>query len=146
TTKRVINSTLSQNFVSGNRQGLYLTSAYDLFGNRVGTTNHTRVFGNVFANSSEDGILLEGSSDNTIGGNIRFGQPNPTGNVISNNQSNGIFLKPDENIPSDVVYSDRNQVVGNFIGVDQTGKLPFGNSNAGVYIDGGSFNVIGGTT
>ena len=51
-------------------------------------------------------------------------------NIISGNDSHGVFLHA----------SSRNSILGNFIGVDVSGKLPLGNKNYGLYVAGGSEN------
>ena len=121
---------LSPNFVFENRNGLHLAN---------GTTG-TIVYGNFFANSKENGILLEGSSNNKIG----F-QKIAERNVIFLNQINGVYLKPDFTNPLVPIFSNNNTIQGNFIGTDKNGLGNFGNDNAGIYIDGGNNNLIGGT-
>jgi titin len=76
-----------------------------------------------------DGVEVYGNQ-NTVGGTA-------TGaiNIISGNTSNGVYLlKP----------SSENQVVGNWIGTDNTGLKGLGNSYIGV-LDSGTSNTIGGT-
>jgi hypothetical protein len=135
-TGAIVGGTLpnSSNFVSGNRNGLHLSD---------GTTG-TIVYQNVFANSTETGIVLEGSSNNIIGGDKHFGLSQAKGNVISNNQLFGILLKPDFSNPANPIFSNSNVIQGNNIGTDQTGKVAFGNGVAGIYVDSGSDNLIGG--
>ncbi len=122
--------TLSGNFVSGNRNGLHLAQG----------TTLTTVLGNTFGNSRETGILLEGSSNNQIGG-----QTAAERNIISSNTINGVYFKPDFSNPFFPIVSDNNKIQGNYIGVGFNGTGNFGNGNAGIYIDGGTNNLIGGT-
>jgi CSLREA domain-containing protein len=81
------------------------------------------------------GILISGSSGNTIGGLTPSAR-----NVISGNDGFGI----EDNGGSQEV------IEGNFIGTDVTGTRRIGNSQRfifgiGVYLTGSSFDVIGGT-
>ncbi len=66
---------------------------------------------------------------NTIGGTMEEAR-----NVISGNETPGVFIQ-----------SDENKVLGNFIGTDVTGTVALGNSH-GVDIQRGSNNEIGGAT
>src|SRR5262249_44071974 len=77
---------------------------------------------------------------NTIGGQTALER-----NIISANLQNGIFLATDISNPFNFVHSDNNTIKGNFIGTGFDGASNFGNGLAGVYIDGGSNNTIGGT-
>src|SRR5262249_18297779 len=78
------------------------------------------------------GILVY-SSQNTIGG------PNTSDrNLISGNKGNGIFLgaSPNKNADSNIIRN-------NWIGRDPAGNA-LGNGQAGVYIQNGSLNQVGG--
>jgi hypothetical protein len=72
------------------------------------------------------------STGNTIGGTTPGAR-----NVISGNGT-GIFIFPST--------ADNNTVVGNYVGTDASGTLARGNTFAGVQIQAGPNNVIGGTT
>jgi hypothetical protein len=128
-------ASLSPNIVSGNRNGLHLSLG----------SNGATILQNQFSNSIESGILLEGSSNDTIGGQVAWGLSGAQGNVIFSNGLNGIYFKPDFTDPSTPIFSNNNTVKGNWIGVNATGVTAAGNANSGIYIDGGNNNKIGGT-
>ncbi len=84
-------------------------------------------------------VMRNGASDNVVGGR----EPGE-GNTISGNQMDefpfgaGVFIAD----PG----SDRNVVIGNMIGVDQSGSRRMPNAGAGVVIyEGASYNRIGGS-
>ena len=110
-----IEDTLGNNLVEGNYIGL----------NAAGTGN----LGN-----STSGIVVNGGTDNTIGGTTAADR-----NVISGNGYDGIDL---------IAGADDNLVEGNYIGTDYTGNVVVGNSNVGMVVDqgGGGHNTIGGLT
>ena len=84
------------------------------------------------ANTSNGVYIANGPSNNTIGGTTAA-----AGNVISNNQGDGVQI--------DYAGTSNNVVQGNFIGVDATGLVPMGNTRAGVYLWAGTTgNLIGG--
>jgi hypothetical protein len=139
----------------GNAQGVVITGGP---GNTIGGT--AAGAGNVIAGNAGDGILLADSGNlvqgNYIGtdrtgthalGNVRGvhvsssgsdsvigGTTTGAGNVIAGNAGDGILIA-----------SDRNQVLGNFIGTDLTATTPLSNAGRGVFISGGSNNTLGGT-
>lgn len=75
------------------------------------------------------GVFLDGVSGNTVGGTDPSAR-----NRIGGNGGPGVQITGGSN----------NRVVGNFIGVDATGRLASGNSYDGVYLDRSSNNVVGG--
>ena len=112
------------NLISGNgMSGVFLNGAAAvqnvIQGNQIGTDKS----GALALRNANDGITVSGAPSNTI-----------SGNVISGNGTNGVFLAgPD---------ADGNTVAGNFIGTDAGGKLALGNHNVGVAITAAG-NVIG---
>jgi hypothetical protein len=84
--------------------------------------------------NAESGVgIYAGSSDNTIGGSV-----SGTGDVISGNRSNGVYITD--------AGTTGNVVEGDFIGTDWTGSNPMPNTNDGVVIlNGAADNTIGGT-
>jgi large repetitive protein len=70
---------------------------------------------------------------NTVGGTMAG-----AGNVISGNQSSGVFISD--------AGTTGNLVAGNLIGTDGTGAMPIANTYQGVFIGGGATgNTVGGT-
>ncbi len=121
----------ARNVISGNNVGIAIedsgTTGNQVHGNYIGTdVNGTADLGN-----TGDGVQINlSASSNTIGGNTAAHR-----NVISGNDSNGVYIT-----------SDSNTVEGNYIGLDATGASDVGNTNDGIEINGGSSNTIGGTT
>ncbi|MFY9569866.1 MAG: HYR domain-containing protein [Blastocatellia bacterium] len=93
-------------------------------GNFIGT-NATGTFA---LGNAQDGVFINGGSNNTIGGTTAAAR-----NVISGNR-NGIQLSG---------AGTGNQVRGNFIGTNAAGVAAVGNSVNGVLITGSSANAIG---
>ncbi len=120
------------NLISGNRSGVLVSgptaSGNLVAGNFIGTdASGTYVLGN-----SNDGVNIDGASDNTVGGQVAAAR-----NVISGNNV-GVLITGTG--PLD------NLVLGNYIGTDVTGLLVLGNENEGVRIEGAAANTIGGTS
>src|SRR5207244_9690665 len=91
-------------------------SANLIQGNYIGTDiTGTAAVGNTF-----QGIWLDSSAGNTIGGS-----GTGAGNLISGNNSDGILL---------TVGSDTNLVQGNNIGIDLVGTVALANHGAGVHV------------
>jgi len=124
-------SASARNVVSANGSaGIALTDVASTIveGNYVGTNPAaSKALGNVGS-----GVIVGGASDgNTIGGTAAGAR-----NVISGNGSDGVFI--------DGPATDDNAVEGNYIGTDATGKNDVGNQFAGVLVQQGGGNVIGG--
>lgn len=89
---------------------------------------------------NRNGINIYGAWGNTIGGVTLEAR-----NVISGNKTHGIY-----------VDGDYNRIVGNYIGVDQTGKKAVANGSRGIHIfyhliygsksGHASYNTVGGTS
>ncbi|MEZ5658197.1 MAG: DUF4347 domain-containing protein [Burkholderiaceae bacterium] len=84
--------------------------------------------GNTVAANDGNGINIE-SAGNTLGGT----DPGDR-NVIAGNLGNGVRLTGSDNL-----------VIGNYVGTNAAGTAGVGNGVAGVQIEGGSNNRIGGT-
>ncbi len=82
--------------------------------------------------SNGNGIFINNSPNNTIGGTTSAKR-----NVISNNNNNGIAIVGGS--------ATGNLVQGNYIGTDKAGTADMGNTGAGVNINGAPNNTIGGT-
>lgn len=76
-------------------------------------------------------FLAPGTANNTIGGTAT-----DSFNVISGNLGNGIQLSG----------TSGNLIAGNFIGTDQTGRIPLVNGGNGILINSSSTNRIAGNT
>ena len=118
------------NLISGNcLLGLSIAGASAganiIQGNRIGTD----ASGRTALGNAEDGILIKDSSGNTIGG------PG-SGNLISGNSFVGVQI---------LGQSSGNILQGNKIGVDLSGTSALPNGQDGVFINGASNNIIGGT-
>lgn len=115
----------------GNNYGVYLqgaSSGNTVAGNFIGTTAAgTNALGNVTG-----GVVIYGAPSNLIGGTTPG-----AGNVIAGNAGGGVLIS--------TAAATANQVQGNWIGTDRTGRLALGNGASGVKIDGAAGNLIGGT-
>jgi hypothetical protein len=129
-------NTLSGNLISGNSaaDGVVMTDAGTsknfVVGNRIGTdaTGAERL-----GNGRNGVVIIYGATDNTVGGTDLASR-----NFISANGWDGVAL--------DAPSTTGNVVLGNFIGTDNSGMMPLGNTDRGVGIYGGaSGNVVGGT-
>ena len=113
-----------RNIISGNLVGV------GVYGNRnhiVGNYIGADVTGTVVLGNKWDGISLQGGEENIIGG-LQPGE----GNLICGNQR-GI-----------IITSNRNQVIGNYIGTDSSGTQDLGNLFNGISLTyGAKKNVIG---
>lgn len=129
----------ARNVISANgMSGVALLSSVDILkplsnnvvvGNFIGTN----AAGNAVAGNSAAGVLLGGRADsNTIGGT----SPGAA-NVIGGNAV-GVAV-----LGSGV---STNQVIGNFIGTDLTGRISLANQQNGVLFANSSANSVGGTT
>ena len=127
----------ARNIISGTGTGIHAvggTTNLLIQGNYIGTNSAgTAAVGNRFT-----GIVIEGSSSNTIGGTSAGAR-----NVISGNSTggshNGISLSS----------AAGNTVQGNFIGTNAAGDAPLGNIGSGIVVAGNpssTNNIIGGTS
>ena len=124
------------NVISGNGvNGVFIGRG----GNGGGAVNN-QVLGNYIGlkvNGSEalgnghHGVLIEDTSDNIIGGTAVG-----SGNVISGNNGNGVYISGDA--------ARNNQVLGNRIGSDDFGSSAVPNTLDGVFIFDAPENIIGG--
>jgi hypothetical protein len=104
-------------------------------GNYIGVD----VTGALRLGNSGDGILIDSSGQNTIGGSAPG-----AGNVITGNQLHGVFLSGSS--------ATGNSVQGNVIGLDanasrsvDTGGRPLGNIGNGILLNDAPGNMVGGT-
>ncbi len=82
------------------------------------------------AGNGGNGIFINGTASNTIGGEQSIG-----GNLISGNGGNGILIEG--------ATASNNVVVGNFIGTDPTGSMAVGNGGNGIQLENAPNNQIG---
>jgi hypothetical protein len=118
--------------ISGNLVGVEIdgpvSSDNVIQGNFIGTDKT----GSQPLGNSNQGVLIEGSASNTIGG-----LGGTARNLISANQWG---------VQVDGAGATGNLIEDNFIGSDTTGSLPLGNEINGILVSGGaSNNTIGGT-
>ncbi len=121
------------NVISGNTAsgvlifGIFSTGNL-LQGNRIGTD----ITGTADLGNAAQGVLLNNTAGNTIGG-AGFG----AGNIISGNDANGVLLFGGE--------TTGNVLLGNLIGTQAGGASPLPNTSHGVFITAGaSGNTVGG--
>lgn len=121
----------ARNILSGNLEsGVFIWTAGAnsniVLGNYIGTD----VTGTNALPNMTNGVTIDGTSGNTIGGTVPGSE-----NVISGNQQDGILILSSG--------ATNNTVAGNYIGPDATGKNALGNAWGGVTIEGVSDNMIG---
>ncbi|MCA9564639.1 MAG: right-handed parallel beta-helix repeat-containing protein, partial [Myxococcales bacterium] len=130
-----IGSSSDQNVISGNGgPGVLLgPESQALTGNRVlGNLIGLSLSGGQLGNSGA-GIEIRGSGSNIIG------EGENTGNVISGNDSDGIYIHATEN-----EAADTNFVSGNFIGTNTAGSVAIPNDGWGIRVSGSTHNLLGG--
>jgi len=124
------------NLISGNLEyGIQIRSTEEnesrenqVIGNYIGTD----VTGTIAVGNDRDGVYIEESANNTIGGTSLEAR-----NLISGNNRGGVLIRGSN--------ATENQVLGNYIGTDVTGTAAVGNIRDGARIEA-SNNIIGGTT
>jgi hypothetical protein len=121
-----------KNVISGNlNHGIHILN--NCTGTKVGAAYiGTDFSGNRDLGNSMDGIRIQTSSTNDIGGN--FAGPR---NIISGNDQNGVNI---------MGISTNNNIYGNYIGLNAGGTVSLGNSFNGVCLQtGATANVVGGS-
>jgi hypothetical protein len=122
-----------RNVISGNdANGISVLTntspgANQILGNFIGTD----ALGTSAVGNDDDGVLIDGSTQNEIGGSAAGAR-----NVISGNGRFGIFIGGSEE-------SDMNEVKGNYIGVGADGTTSLGNASEGITIDNGDATEVG---
>ena len=122
------------NVISGNtEQGIFMANipanGNTVQGNYIGLD----VTGLSKISNGSEGVMLQRSSNNLIGGSAAGSE-----NYISGNSRNGIWLEDNAN---------GNKIIGNFIGTFITGigdQSTSGNDGNGIQIRGSNDNIIGG--
>ncbi len=119
----------ARNVISGNAEGILISggSAALVAGNFIGTDSS----GTAALHNAGAGVSISAAAGTTIGGTTTLAR-----NVISGNTGDGI----------DVTDGATGTVVlGNYIGLQQTGTAALGNSGAGISVSGSPGTTIGGT-
>ena len=137
------------NVISGNGQaGIDISSTNSSITDTYATD--TTVEGNLIGTNADGsgaignrsyGVVISGSSSNTIGGSTTTTGLG-AGNVISGNNAAGVQIDS----PSSSALAQYNVVAGNLIGTAAGGMAGEGNGSDGVEIIDGQFNVIGGVS
>ena len=115
------------NLISGNNTGIRLNASGSVVqGNLIGTNAD----GNAVLGNTSNGIWLNGSDINVIGGTTAG-----AGNVIGGSGGQGVLI----------FSANNNTVQGNFIGTDTSGTIDLGNGQHGVaVISSASNTTVGG--
>jgi len=121
------------NLISGNNvNGIHVVNA-GTTGNKVlGNLIGTNAAGAAALANSQNGVLIEDASNNTIGGTLAG-----AGNVISGNSVVNVTISG--------ISASGNLVQGNLIGLDKGGVVALGSTTDGINIDTAPNNTIGGT-
>jgi hypothetical protein len=124
------------NVISGNiLQGILLANNQTgdvIEGNRIGTD----LTGTLSLSNGGDGITLENSAGNTIGGTSVAARNIISGNGKLIRNSAGVNISGN---------SSGNLIEGNYIGVDATDQIGIENHGSGIVVNGSSGEMIGGT-
>ena len=128
-------SSFEANVISGNHTGVAIIGGgtNSVVNNKIGTDNN-----GTFAIGNDQGVSIQSSNGNFVGGTVNSqgtGGFLETGNLISGNAPNDGIV---------IITSNLNTIRGNFLGTDETGKLPIPNGGADVKIGSGTGNTIGG--
>lgn len=121
----------AMNLISGHGAGVQIFGSGGLFnrvvGNRIGTNlDGTRRLRN------QIGVFVSSASGNTIGG-LSAGERN----LISGNSRVGVRISG--------ASASQNVVVGNYVGLDASGRRALGNAFDGIFVDNAPGTTIGGT-
>jgi hypothetical protein len=112
----------------------------EIWGNAIGT-DHAGTAG---LGNTADGVRIEDSSSNVIGGSTAARR-----NVISGNGRDGVSIDDTTTPLPTGAGANANRIIGNHIGVASDGTTALPNAKDGVVVDGGatgtSNNEIGGT-
>ena len=128
-------SAAARNVISGNAQDGIIITGIAATGNLIqGNYIGIDATGSADLGNSLNGIIILGSSNNSVGGASEGAR-----NVISGNNQQGIFVQFNG--------SSGNRVEGNLIGTDATGAADVGNTFSGVFmVNGATGNIIGGSS
>ncbi|HEX3557712.1 MAG TPA: FG-GAP-like repeat-containing protein, partial [Pyrinomonadaceae bacterium] len=126
----------TRNLLSGNGRSGVLDNGGGTGSNNVIRNNLIGTDANgTSAVANGQGIIIFGTSGDTVGGNVA-GQ----GNVISGNGLDGV------SIDKAVNPANNNSVLGNLVGTRADGTLALANGRHGIFLSNVSDNTVGGTT
>jgi titin len=117
------NHHIERNIISGNLEGINIRGRQNyIIGNYIGTD----ASGSVAIPNNKYGIAIEEIPFFVGGGrlNIIGGENINERNIISANMNHGIYIE----------HADSNSIIGNYIGVDNTGQGMLGNHGDGIHI------------
>lgn len=121
----------SRNLISGNDSSGVNISGINATDNRIeGNFIGTNSAGTASLSNSV-GVFISSASGTVVGGGGAA-----TRNVISGNERSGVYIFGSS--------ARENRVIGNYIGVDESGASALGNGTQGVYISAAISNTIGG--
>ncbi|MCS6804450.1 MAG: right-handed parallel beta-helix repeat-containing protein [Acidobacteriota bacterium] len=116
------------NLIAGNGEGVRIVGS-GATGNHVqGNLIGTNATGTAAIGNFQDGIVIQDAPGNLIGG-----VGSAARNVISGNQSRGVFITGN---------ATETVVQGNYIGTNATGSAALGNAYHGVFINGAANNKV----
>jgi titin len=119
----------ARNVISGNGgSGVYINGTTSVGNTIQGNYLGTDLQGAASIANAGDGVTIQDGTSNVVGGAVAVAR-----NVLSGNNKAGIFLGGTTN----------NQILGNFIGTDATGKLAVGNTLAGITLLTSQSNLLG---
>lgn len=123
-------NTTDRNLISANDTGIYIfnTSGNTVQGNLIGVI----LAGSSALKNVNNGIVMDGSSGNLIGGTDSSAR-----NLVSGNGASGIYLNG--------AGATGNLILGNYIGVGISGSGAISNAVDGISLIGAPGNTIGGT-
>ena len=139
----IVGTVENGNVISGNDADGILLRAFDgdgadnnsIIGNHIGiAADGVSSLGN-----GARGVAIFNSSGNSVGtvGGVSFS------NVISGNAQEGVAIF-DEDQEGETLSATNNTIVNNFIGTNRDGIESLGNGGAGVLIEAGDLNTVGG--
>ena len=116
------------NLIAGNsNNGLTISSNGNLIvGNRIGGV------GTFTPSNNGNGVSIQNASNNVIGGTAAAAR-----NIISGNGGSGVVING--------ATATQNVVLGNYLGLTETGTSVYRSNGSGVHVTGGSNNTVGGT-
>jgi hypothetical protein len=123
----------ARNVISGNTNGVGIAQASAAGNDVVGNFIGTNAAGAADLGNTNDGVVINAASNNTVGGTAAGAR-----NVVSGNDTDGVQVVG--------IGATNNTVLGNLIGTDVSGGVPLANSNSGVLFTGVGGNTVGSTS